>query len=302
MSESPLKRRKMSYERKKALVGYGFIALWLIGFFVLYAYPLIMSFVYGFNELTITTNGFEMEWKGIGNFVEIFTEDPDYTPALVNALKDLLYQVPLVMVFSLILALLINQEFHGRTAVRAIFFLPVIIASGVVIEIINGDIASQMMQSGEKTSQMFQVTSLATMLQGMNLPEEITSFIVDAANNIFELVWKSGIQIVLFLSALQSIPPTLYEAASIDGGTKWEIFWKVTFPMITPMLLVNMVYTITDTFTAYGNNVMTQILSAVRTDIDFDYSAALAWVYFVVIIVILAVVIGFVNKRVTYLD
>ena len=302
MSNSPLKKRKMSYEKKKGLVGYGFIGMWLIGFFVLYAYPLVMSFVYGFNELTITTNGFAMEWKGIDNFIYIFRTDPDYMPALASALKDLLYQVPLVMVFSLILALLINQEFHGRTAVRAIFFLPVIIASGVVIEVINGDMASQMMQSGEKTSQMFQVTSLASMLQGMNLPDELTSFVVSAANNIFELVWKSGIQIVLFLSALQSIPPTLYEAASIDGGTKWEIFWKVTFPMITPMLLVNMVYTITDTFTAYGNGVMNQILNAVRTKIDFDYSAALAWVYFVIIIAILGIVIGFVNRKVTYLD
>ena len=302
MSNSPLQRRKMSYEKKKGLVGYGFIGVWLIGFFVLYAYPLVMSFIYGFNELTITTSGFDMEWKGLENFIYIFQTDPDYMPALAAALKDLLYQVPLVMVFSLILALLINQEFHGRTAVRAIFFLPVIIASGVVIEIINGDMASQMMQSGEKTSQMFQVTSLATMLQGMNLPDELTSFVVTAANNIFELVWKSGIQIVLFLSALQSIPPTLYEAASIDGGTKWEIFWKVTFPMITPMLLVNMVYTITDTFTAYGNGVMNQILNAVRTKIDFDYSAALAWVYFVIIIAILGLVIGIVNRKVTYLD
>lgn len=302
MNESPLKRRKMSYEKKKGLVGYGFIGVWLIGFFVLYAYPLVMSLVYGFNELTITTNGFSMEWKGFDNFIYIFRTDPDYMPALASALKDLLYQVPLVIVFSLILALLINQDFHGRTAVRAIFFLPVIIASGVVIEVINGDMASQMMSSGEKTSQMFQVTSLASMLQGMNLPDELTSFVVSAANNIFELVWQSGIQIVLFLSALQSIPPTLYEAASIDGGTKWEIFWKVTFPMITPMLLVNMVYTITDTFTSYGNGVMKQILNAVRAKIDFDYSAALAWVYFAIIIAILGLVIGIVNRKVTYLD
>lgn len=302
MAESNLKRRKMSYERKKSLVGYGFISLWLIGFFLMYAKPLIESLWYSFNELKITTNGFEMKWQGFENFKYIFTEDAEYLPALRDALLDLLYQVPLILVFSLILAMLVNQKFFGRTAVRAVFFLPVIIASGVVLNIINGDTASQMMQSGEKTSQMFQVTSLATMLQGLNLPSDITSLIVNAANNIFELMWQSGIQIVLFLASLQTIPGSLYEAASIDGGTKWEIFWKVTFPMITPILLVNLVYTITDSFTATGNSVMRQILAAVQDKLDFDYSAALAWLYFLIIVVILGIVILIINKRVTYLD
>jgi ABC-type sugar transport system permease subunit len=162
--------------------------------------------------------------------------------------------------------------------------------------------AMRIPSAGEKTSQMFQVTSLAAMLQGLNLPSEITSFIVNAANNIFGLMWQSGIQIVLFLAGLQTIPGSLYEAASIDGGTKWEIFWKVTFPMITPIMLVNLVYTITDSFTATNNGVMKQILSAVQDKLDFDYSAALAWLYFLIIIVILGVVILIVNKKVTYLD
>ncbi len=302
MGASKLHRRKISYERKKVLVGYGFIGLWLIGFLVLYAKPLVESLFYSFNELEITPDGFNREWIGLGNYVYMFTEDHTVMPAFSTALTDLLYQVPLIMVFSLILAMLINQKFFGRTAVRAIFFLPVIIASGVVIEVINGDAASQMMQSGEKTSQMFQVTSLATMLEGFNLPNDVTGFIVDAANNIFELTWKSGIQIILFLASLQTIPGSLYEAASIDGGTKWEIFWKVTFPMITPILLVNVVYTITDSFTSYGNGVMIRILEEVQKEINFDYSAALAWLYFLVIIVVLGLVILIINKRVTYLD
>ena len=302
MGASKLRTRKMSYERKKMLVGYGFIGLWLIGFLALYAWPLVQSLFYSFNELDITPDGFTMKWIGIENYKTMFTSDETVMPALWGALTDLLYQVPLIMVFSLILAMLINQKFFGRTAVRAIFFLPVIIASGVVIEVINGDAASQMMQSGEKTSQMFQVTSLATMLDGFNLPSDVTKIIVDAANNIFELTWKSGIQIILFLASLQTIPGSLYEAASIDGGTKWEIFWKVTFPMITPILLVNVVYTITDSFTSYGNGVMRRILEEVQEKINFDYSAALAWLYFAMIIVILGLVILVINKRVTYLD
>ena len=301
-AESRLKRRKMSYERRKGLVGYAFIGLWLVGFFLMYLKPLIESLIYSFNELEITTSGFDMTWKGFDNYKYIFTDDHEYLPALWGALGDLVYQVPLILVFSLILAMLVNQKFFGRTVARAVFFLPVIIASGVVLNVINGDTASKLMQSGEKTSQMFQVTSLAEMLQGLNLPSEITGFIVGAANNIFALMWQSGIQIVLFLASLQTIPGSLYEAASIDGGTKWEIFWKVTFPMITPILLVNLVYTITDSFTATGNKVMQLILNAVQEKLDFDYSASLAWLYFLIIIVILGIVILIVNKKVTYLD
>ena len=300
--QSPLKRKKMSYERKKSLVGYGFIGLWLIGFFLMYAKPLIQSLIYSFNELRITSSGFEMTFKGFDNFKYIFTEDPKFLPALTTSLKDLLYQVPLILVFSLIMALLINQDFHGRTVVRAVFFLPVIIASGVAITIITGDSSSKMLMSGESSSQMFQVTSLAVMLQGMNLSSDLVSTIVTTANNIFELSWKSGIQIILFLASLQTIPGSLYEAAAIDGGTKWEVFWKVTFPMITPILLVNLVYTITDSFMSFSNQVLRQILAAVQETIDFDYSAALAWLYFAIIIVILGVVVGLVNRRVTYLD
>lgn len=301
-AQTPLKRHKMSYERKKGLIGYAFIGLWLIGFFLMYAKPLVQSLIYSFNELKITSSGFEMVGKGFGNYKYIFTEDPDYLPALVDALKDLVYQVPLILVFSLIMALLINQDFRGRVVVRAVFFLPVIIASGVALSIINGDSASKMLMSGESSSQMFQVTSLATMLQGLNMSSDIVNTIVTAANNIFELSWKSGIQIILFLASLQTIPGSLYEAASIDGGTKWEIFWKVTFPMITPILLVNLVYTITDSFMAVDNTVLRKILAAVSEKIDFDYSAALAWLYFAIIIVILLVVIGLVNRKVTYLD
>ena len=296
------KRRRLSYERKKSLVGYGFIGLWLIGFIVLYARPLVESLFYSFCDLNVTVNGFEFTPVGLDNYVYAFTKDEAFLPVLTSSLKDIVYQVPLILVFSLVMALLINQKFAGRTMIRAIFFLPVIIASGVIIEIINGDHMSQMILSGEKTSQMFQVNSLMEALQELGIGQSVINVVVSTANNIFELAWKSGIQILLFLSGLHSVSSSLYEAASIDGGSKWEQFWKITFPMLTPIFSVNMIYTITDIFTSYGNPVMQMIMETVRENLKFHYSATLAWVYFLIVLVLLGTVYFLMNRRTVYLD
>lgn len=292
----------MGYERKKSLVGYGFIALWLIGFFMVYARPLVQSLIYTFQKLTIRVGSFETEFIGWQNYINAFTKDEKFLPVLTETLKDFVYQVPLILVFSLIMAMMINQKFRGRTVVRAIFFLPVIIASGVVIDIINGDYMSKMILSGEKSSQLFQVSALYDILYGLGFSDSIVNLIVNTSNNIFELSWKSGIQILLFLAGLQVIPGSLYEAASIDGGTKWEMFWKITFPMIGPILMVNLIYTIMDTFTTYGNKVMQLIMSAVQEQMKFEYSATMAWIYFLIIVLIVGTVYLLVNKKIVYVD
>ncbi len=296
------KRRRLSYERKKSLVGYGFIGLWLIGFIALYAQPLVESFFYTFCNLNVTVNGFETNLVGFDNYIYAFTKDEAFLPVLTTALKDIVYQVPLILVFSLVMAQLINQKFAGRTLVRAIFFLPVIIASGVIIDIINGDYMSKMILSGEKTSQLFQVSSFMEALQDLGFGQSVINVVVNTANNIFELSWKSGIQILLFLAGLQSVPSSLYEAASIDGGSRWEMFWKITFPMLTPIFIVNVIYTFTDIFTSYSNPVMQMIMKTVREGLKFHYSATLAWIYFVIVLAMLGVVYFLLNRRTVYLD
>lgn len=296
------RRGKMSYERKKSLVGYGFIGFWLVGFFLVYARPLVQSLLYSFRELKISVGGFESRRIGLENFRIAFTEDSEFVPLLVETVKDLLYQVPLILVFSLIMALLLNEKFRGRTVARAVFFLPVIIASGVIIDIINGDYMSKMILSGEKTSQLFQVTALNDLLQGLGIGSGVIGVIVNTSNDIFELSWRSGIQILLFLAGLQAVPGTLYEAASIDGATRWEMFWKVTFPMLSPMLMVNLIYSITDSFTSYSNPVMRLIVSTVQEKMKFAYSSALAWVYFAVIGAILAIVFLIISRKIVYVD
>lgn len=147
-TKKAVNRRPMPYERKKSLVGYGFISLWLVGFFMVYAKPLVQSLIYTFHKIDIRVGSFDMAFVGWQNYLDAFTKDEKFLPVLTGTLKDLLYQVPLILIFSLIMALMINQKFRGRVVVRAIFFLPVIIASGVVINIINGDYMSKMILSG----------------------------------------------------------------------------------------------------------------------------------------------------------
>lgn len=289
----------MPYERRKSLVGVAFISPWIVGFLMFCLTPLVQSFIYTFHDLRITENAFDMTFIGLDNYTYLFTSDPDFPQTLASSLGGLAYQVPTIMVFSLIVALILNQKFHGKALARAIFFLPVIIASGVVIDILNGDAMSSLILSGEKTTSLFQVSAFQTMLYDMGLPQKVIEFVVSVSNNIFSLSWQSGIQILLFLAGLQTVPPQLYEASSIDGCTSWESFWKITFPMITPVLIINLIYTITDSFTSYGNKTMVMILESGKK-LKFAMSSTMAWIYFAVILAVIGIVYKIADKRVVY--
>ena len=213
--------------------------------------------------------------------------------------KRQLYQVPTILVFSMIIALLLNHKFRGRTLMRAIFFLPVVIATGVVMDILNNDLVSMVMLSDAGGSNMVQVDAFKSMLEEMGVDESIVSFVITTANNVFDLSWRSGIQILLFLAGLQSIPGQLYEAASMDGCTAWERYWKVTFPLLGPVLIINLVYTIIDHFTSLDNAVMESIMTYSK-DLKYAYSSTLAWIYFVCVIVILLLVALLTRRRISY--
>ncbi len=293
--------KRMSIESKKKWIGFSFILPWVIGFFFLYLLPLIRSFAYSFNFLQIVEGGLEKTYVGIQNYKDAFLTDEKFTKSLVASLSSLGTHVVMILVFSMIIALILNQDFRGKSVARAIFFIPVIIASGVIIHILSGDIASHLIKSGEKSSSIFKITMFQQLLLDLGLTNEIVSIIINTVNNIFELSWKSGVQILLFLAGLQSISVTLYEAAEIDGSTAWEKFWKITFPILSPVLLVNLIYTITDTFTSYTNQTMILILDSGKR-MDFAYSSTLAWIYFSVIVLVLGIVFLLSRRQVSYLD
>ena len=290
---------KIPYERRKSLVGFLCICPWLVGFLLLYLYPMVQSMRYTFSDITFQAGSLDLAFAGMKNYKEAFFGDPTFVRTLSSTLMDMLYQVPTILVFSMIIALLLNHKFRGRTLMRAIFFLPVIIATGVVMDIINNDLVSMVMLSDAGGSNMFQVDAFKSMLEEMGVDESIGSFVITTANNVFDLSWRSGIQILLFLAGLQSIPGQLYEAASMDGCTAWERYWKVTFPLLGPVLIINLVYTIIDHFTSLDNAVMKSIMTYSK-DLKYAYSSTLAWIYFACVIVILLVVALLARRRISY--
>lgn len=294
-------RRPIRYERKKSVAGFLFILPWLLGFIFIVVRPLISSIGYAFSDTTITTNGMNLDFAGFTYFIKAFRSDLKFPQYLTGQLISLAYNVPIIVAFSLFMAVVLNQSFKGRTVARAIFFIPVVVGSGGIIISYMSDQISSTMISGARSQMLFSSDSfsMTNMLLEAGLSSDIVGIISSVISNVFDLTWKSGLQIVLFIAALQSVSPPLYEAADVEGASSWEKFWKITFPMVMPILMVNLIYTIIDDFTDYGNSVLRYITS-IGSDLDFSYSSALSWIYFVIITVIIGIVYFIVNRRITY--
>ena len=297
------KKHKLSYEKRKGLYGYGFIGLWFLGSLYFFISPLIESLIYSLNETAVEPGGMQMKWVGMKNYVNAFRKDQDYTLALVDMLKNTALRTPLIIIFSIFIALVLNQKFKGRTFARAVFFLPVIIATGPVMDIINGNMNTGGYSGGsEQFSTMFEanlVDQLLSFLGIYNISDKLSNIINSLTTDIFNLVWNSGIQILLILAALQGISPASKEAAQMEGATAWEFFWKITLPTISPMILASVVYTVVDSFVDPGNKVMTIVLNK-STNWEHGYSAAMAWAYFAIIGVCLAIIVAILNKVIYY--
>lgn len=294
-----MKKGKLSYERKKSLYGYIFLAPWLLGLFALFFRTFITSTIYSFSDLDLVTG--EITLVGLKHYNTAFNTDPRFLPLLTAQLQDMVTTVPVIIAFSLFIAVLLNQEFRGRALARTVFFLPVVIGSGIVISIIQGDQMSNEVINGTRAAGLFESGSIFDMLEESGLNSDLIGTMMGIVNNIFELSWHSGLQIILFLAALQTVPDQLYEVAKVEGATSWEIFFKITLPMITPILLVNVIYTLVDTFTDYGNSLLVYILDLGKK-LNFEYSAALGNIYFVIIFAIIGLVLLLIGRMVTYVE
>ena len=301
MAKSQRQRALLSYEKKKSMIGYLFLIPWAIGTLVFLLFPLFQSVLYSFGNLRIGKD-YGIDLVGLTHYMKAFTQDSRFLPLLSSSLPPLLYQVPIIVLLSLFLALLLNRKFFGRTVIRGIFFLPIIIANGMILSILNGDAFSASVMSGSSSSHLFNSEMLGVFLNGVQGTEDLVSFVTGFVDSIFSLLWKSGIQTLLFITALQSIPISMYEAAKMEGGTSWEIFWKITFPMVSPMILVNVVYTVIDSFLSPTNQALNYVKKTIFTNLKFGYGSALAWIYFVIISVILAVVVLLISRKTFYYD
>ncbi|MDD2393857.1 MAG: sugar ABC transporter permease [Eubacteriales bacterium] len=292
-------KRTLSYERKKSLYGYGFIFPWIIGFILFFLRPLISIVSFSVSKINYLDIGYDLEYIGIAQYLRAFLEDPDTLRMMTQSFSDMIIDTPVIIIVSLCVAVILNKKFIGRTVARTIFFVPVIVASGIVISILKGDIMSSTMLAGQKSSVLLQVSGLRGIMMEMGLPDQVIKIITDTSNGIFDLLWKSGIQILLFLAALQTISPSLYEASAIEGATEWDNFWKIMIPMVSPMILIALVYSIVDSFTDYNNLFMRKI-TGLTTNLSIEYSSALSLIYFVFVMIFVIVVYKIVSRFVFY--
>ena len=291
-------KKKIPYSKKKALYGYGFISVWIVGTVVFFLIPLFKSLLFSFSEVTVDSGKTVTEWVGMEKYIKVLTEDEKYTEYLVDMLVETLWKTPLIIIFSLFIAVILNQNFRGRTLARAVFFLPVIIVTGPVYKIISADMEMSGNNDVINSSTMFSTDLIGELLEFLGvygISDRAGAFISSVADNIFGIVWNSGIQILIFLSALQNIPRSAREVAQIEGATSWEYFWKVTFPYVSPFIVVNTVFTVIDSFTNPLNTVM-QRMGDMRNEWAFGEESAMAWVYFGVVMLMTGIIVFILNK------
>ncbi len=292
-------RRLHKNALQDARAGLLFVLPWLIGTLAFFVRPFVQVFYYAFHEVSFPDGVMAYGPFGTDTFVRVFTEDTAFVRSFFESILGIFTQSIYVIFFSLFVALILKSEFCGRTLVRAVFFLPVIVATGPVLEVINSDTLAQTMMSGDRTADLFASGSLGEVLLDMGLSAELISTFNGIIDSIFDLSWQSGIQILLFLAALQGVPGHLYEAAQVEGASRWESFWRITLPMITPVLLLNVVYTVIDGFTSFGNTIIKLIVSQTQK-LHLSYAAALGTSYFLVVFVIILLVYAVMSRFTFY--
>lgn len=270
---------KMTNKKRETLYGYMFVSLWIIGFLVFTLYPLIRTFVLSFFNVTITADGIRTVPMGIANYKNIFLSDVEFVDALLSYAGELIVEIPIVIVFSLVIAMILNMKLKGKGIMRTIFFLPVIIVSGPVMK--------ELVASGATTIQG---------IEDLKIMEDIITALPGVLGTIFSglidsfimILWFCGVQILIFLSALQKIDRPVYEAAYIDGASKWEIFWKITLPTLRPIVIINIVYTVVFISTFALNDVIVLIEKyTFAINQGLGYASAASFIYFVVLLLIL---------------
>lgn len=301
-----VKTSKLKLTQKRAIYGFLFILPWLVGFLAFYAKSLYQTVLFSFSKVSMAEGGgFTTHFIGITNYKYVLTEHASFNQILVNSLIDMVIDVPLVIFFSLFMALLLNQKFKGRTIVRAIFFLPVILNSGAIADAIEmarasvtGGLASTSAAMADAASSSINVEYYMDLFADLGLPKAILDYVVGAVSRISDIIQAAGVQIVIFIASLQSVPPSLYEVSKIEGATAYETFWKVTFPMVTPLILTNVVYTVVDSFV--NSEVVDTAYETAFTLKEYGNSASMSMLSTVSVCVILLIVGYLINRKTFY--
>jgi ABC-type sugar transport system permease subunit len=293
-------RRGLTLRQRKIAAGYLFSLPFVLGFIFFFLYPFIQAFIFSVSELTITREGFDLSYKALGNYHYAINVHTTFLRVFVETILNMLVNVPLVLAFSFFAAMIINQKFKGRFLARIIFFLPVIMSAGIIIQMDQSDMISQLMHRADHSAFIFGGAGLRNFLINTELPLPVIDFILNAVDRIPDIINASGIQILIFLAGLQSISPSIYEAAEVEGASRWECFWLITLPLLSPILIANAVYTIIDTFTTPKNEVVMLIREVSIRGTGYGISMAMAVMYFITILLIIGILIKIASRWVFY--
>ncbi len=298
------KKTLAGLQKRKAIGGYIFISPFILGFLIFMVKPLLQSLYMSFCDVKIAAGVINPVWYKLEQYKFALTVDPNFNRLLVEEFTRMLTNSLAIMVFSFFVALILNQEFKGRALVRAIFFLPVILSSGVILGLeTNNSLMAQLQVNIKEAASGISITeTVETILRtagvGVRAFEEVFKLI----DGIYDVAIASGIQIIIFLSGLQTISASMYEAADIEGCTAWESLWKITFPMISSMFLVNWVYTIIDFCMRSDNQVIDRINTVMITEINYGLASAMSWIYFAIVMAFVGITSLLISKGVYYYE
>lgn len=303
-----MKRQKTKLaglQKRKAISGYLFISPFIIGFLAFMIQPLIQSLHMSFSDVQLGAGEFKTVWKGLDNYNYAFRVDANFVRLLTEELSRMAIYSVAIMVFSFFVALVLNQKFKGRALVRSVFFLPVILASGVMLKLDSDNaLMAAVAQTVEMNAQGTTGISdaLQEILRTTGVGVRAFEKLFEVIDNIYDVAISSGIQIIIFLSGLQTISVSMYEAADIEGCTKWESLWKITFPMVSSLFLVNWIYTVVDFCMRSDNEVIEKITTYMNVNLNYGLASAMSWTYFVLVMAIIGVSSIIISKGVYYYD
>jgi len=299
---------------RKANKGWFFVLPFVIGLLAIYLPIVIDSVWFSFTTITRTvdtatnTVSYSVDPVGFYYYKEALVGSTTFLETLWSGVKQLLLNVPAIVIFSLFIAVILNQKMLGRAAFRAIFFIPVILATGMMETIDAMDVLSDSLDNGNSTLDSSQMENFlgffdaTTLLSTMKVGAELVQYVIDLVNRVYDIINDSGVQMLIFLAGLQSISPSIYEACQIEGATAWETFWKISFPMISPLILVNLIYTVIDLFLGTNNEAIQYINDALGSFENYTKASALSWMYTIVILLFVGIVFLLVRKLIVYQD
>ena len=304
------KRQRVSLERKQNLYGYVFVLPVILGLAFIYIPVVVQSLIYSFSEIRVTENGFETLPAGWDNYYQALFVEEGFIRTVVESTAGILIQIPIILIFAFFMANVLNQEFVGKTAARVIFFIPVIISTGIIAEVESMSSMIDIYSSSEKmeigsasgSGNVFNYAALANLIIQTLNNTDLANIVLGAIDGLYSIITSSGVQMLVFLSGLQGISTSMYEAAQVEGATGWEVFWKISFPYVSPLILVNTIYTVIDQFLKSDNLAVTFINEKLANTSGYALASSLSWIYTLVVLLFVGVVFLLINRMVIYQD